>query len=412
MFEAIGLIASLIEVSTKVYSGGRWVQKKLQEWKVPSSIGLADKQFKFLAEYFSLTTDAGLWREFKLGREKLREEKRLLHDRTRLMELYPGLSSKLLVDMRIGQMPYEVLTYKLQEVELVVQNSKFRIRPALRDIYDATYTSLVEHYRRVGIQYEPTQLPRACNWVRGKLTIEQAEYTDAASTNMMADLNIETALNKTALLENNSGTCNTIREYDQSLAEKPGCYPSFKKSSLANPIGVAGIAITADNKLILTHRSRRVSSYAYRLGPSSSGYVTWHDMLSSKEKTLNSLLITGLKREIAEELHLDLSRDISELYPLGFFREFYRAGMPQAFYCFRIQLTAEELVSRMRDAQDFRECIGVLSISVNRQLISRIITTLVRAQKIGSLSLGLEVQGLLTALALNGEDFLFAEEEV
>lgn len=409
MLEVIGTIASLIEISTFAYSRGRWVQQRIQKWKVPSSIGGTDKQFKFSAKYFSLSANAGLWRKFKFRRESFREERRLLHDRARLIESYPGITEKLLIDKRIGQMPYEVITHKTKEVGLKIQDTKFKIRPALQDIYDATYVSLVEHYRRMGIQYEPTSLARACNWDGDKLTIEQMEYTEAAATNMIADLDIETALKKLVLLENRAVTSNMIREYDLSLSDDQGCYPSLKKSSLANPIGVAGIAITSDNKLILAHRSRSVSAYAYMLGPSSSGYVTWHDVQSRNENSLNSLLVTALQREIAEELHLDLSRDISELHPLGFFRELYRAGMPQAFYCFRINLTSDKLVSRMRDAQDFRECVGVFLVSVNRQLISRIIATLVRAQKAGTLDISLEAQGLLTALALNGEDFLFAQ---
>ena len=405
----IGAIASLIEISTFVYSGGRWVKQKVQESKISSSIGVIDQKFKFATEYYSLTSDMGVWRKFKLGRESFREEKRLIHNRARLIDLYPALIKNLLTDNRVGQMPYEVITRNTKTVGLEIQNTKFRVRPALLDIYDATYNDLAEHYRRVGIQYEPTTLVRACDWGMDKLTVESAEYTEAASTNIIADLDIEFALKKVLLLENELGTTNTIREYDQSLSDTPECYPTFKKSSLANPIGVAGIAITADNKLVLTHRSRRVSTYAHKLGPSSSGYVTWHDVQLQKENTLNSLLIAGLKREIAEELHLDLSRDISDMFPLGFFREFYRAGMPQGFYCFRINLTADKLVSRMRDAQDFQECTGVFFIPINRQGFSRIIATLVRAQKVGVLELGLEAQGLLTALALNGEDFLFQQ---
>jgi hypothetical protein len=407
MFEAISLIASAIEISTLVYSGGRWVQKKLQNWKVPSSLSVADRQFRFPVEYFSLTTDRGVWREFKLGRESLREEKRLLHDRDGLLGIYPGLTGRLLVDGRIRQMPYEVLTFRPQDVHLSVQDQRFQIRPALRQVYDATYTSLVEHFRRIGIQYEPTYLPRVSDWTGERLILERAEYTDAAATNMIADLDLESVFNKTPLLENGTGTCNTLREYDRSLAEQPGCLPPFRVSSLANPVGVAGIALTADHKLILTHRPRGVSTYASRLGPSSSGYLTWHDLQTRREDKLHSVLASGLKREIAEELHLDLSQDVSEMYPLGFFREFYRAGMPQGFYAFRINLTAEKLVSRLRDTQDFRECIGILSIPVNRQVISRILATLVQTQRVGSMDLGLEAQGLLTALALHGEEFLF-----
>jgi len=403
----IGTIASLIEISTFVYSSGRWVKQKVQESKISSSIGVVDKKFKFATEYYSLTSDMGMWRKFKLGRESFREEKRLLHDKARLIDLYPALIKNLLADNRVGQMPYEVITYDTKSIKLDLQDSIFKVRPALLDIYDATYTNLANHYRRVGIQYEPTTLVRVYDWDNEKITVERTEYTEAASTNIIADLDVEFALKKVMLLENELGTTNTIREYDLSLSDNPGRYPNFKNSSLANPIGVAGIAITADNKLVLTHRSRRVSTYAHKLGPSSSGYVTWHDVQSRNENTLNSVLIKGLKREIAEELHLDLSRDISDMYPLGFFREFYRAGMPQGFYCFRINLTADKLVSRMRDAQDFQECVGLFFVPINRQGFSRIIATLVRAQKVGVLELGLEAQGLLTALALNGEDFLF-----
>ena len=407
MFGAIGTIASLIEISTFMYSSGRWVKQKVDESKISPSIGIVDKNFKFSAEYYSLTTDMGAWRKFKLGRENFREEKRLLHDRAKLIELYPALIKNLLMDDRIGQMPYEVVAYQLETIKLKIRDTEFRVCPALLGIYDATYNNLVNHYRRVGIQYEPITLVRACDWSTGKLTIEQTGYTEAASTNLIADLDVGIALNKVMLLENEFGTSNTIRGYDLSLADTLGSYPTFKKSSLANPIGVAGIAITADNKLILAHRSRRVSTYAHKLGPSSSGYVNWHDVQSRNEDTLNSLLITALKREIAEELHLDLSRDISDIYPLGFFREFYRAGMPQGFYCFRVNLTAEKMVSRMRDAQDFQECAGMFFIPINRQSFSRIIATLVRVQKAGMVVLGLEAQGLLTALAHNGEDFLF-----
>ena len=406
MFE-IGAIASLIEISTFIYSSGRWVKQKVQESSIHSSIGVVDKKFKLSAEYYSLTSDMGMWRKFKLGRESFREEKRLMHDKGRLIDFYPALTQSLLADNRIGQMPYEVITHDPRTIEVDVHDTAFDVRPALLDVYDTTYTNLVNHYRRVGIQYEPTTLVRVCDWGNGKISVQRTDYTEAASTNIIADLDVELALKKVLLLENGLGTTNTIREYDLSLSDIPGRYPTFKNSSLANPIGVAGIAITADNKLVLTHRSRRVSSYAHKLGPSSSGYVTWHDVQSRNENTLNAMLIKGLKREIAEELHLDLSRDISELYPLGFFREFYRAGMPQGFYCFRINLTADKLVSRMRDAQDFQESVGLFCVPINRLGFSKIVATLVRAQKAGVLELGLEAQGLLTVLALNGENFLF-----
>jgi hypothetical protein len=114
-----------------------------------------------------------------------------------------------------------------------------------------------------------------------------------------------------------------------------------------------------------------------------------------------------LSREIAEELYLDLSCDVSTFHPLGIFRELYRAGMPQAFFGFRVSLTAEELVERIRDARNSREVVGVLFIRVNRKLLPRLVKTLVRAGQVSEWELGLEAQSLLTAFACQGKDVFF-----
>lgn len=409
----IGEIMLGVEVATKVYVFGRWAHKKTKRIRSgPPSLTSTGKDSLIRVEYFSLTKDAGFWHKFKLGREGYKEENRLEQDKTKLIHHYPALKQTLLANKHVGMMPYEVLSRTTEGIGLSVQNTAFTVSPALRNIYEKTKENLVSHFRRMNIQYVPTCLTRACDWNRKSktLTVEQVEYTDAAATNIIADLNIPKALGRTALLEGRTEAANSIRNYDLSLSKKPGAYPSLKNSSLANPIGVAAIAVTADDRLILTHRPRSVSTYAYKLGPSSSGYVTWNDVASNKTNSLDSILTTALKREIAEELHLDLSRDISELHSLGLYRELYRAGMPQAFYFFRTRLLAEQVVSRIRDCQDFKEAIGVVAIPVNRVALTLIISALVRQQKIDSLDIGLEAQGLLTALACNGEKFVFASQ--
>ena len=406
----IGEILTGIEVATKVYAGGRWVQRNIRRRRGHLSSGPVDKDNPLQAVYFSLTKDAGTWRKFWLGREGFKEENRLRQGHSELISYYSGLKRGLLADKHIGPMPYEVLSTDTQEIGLSVLDTSFTLPSALRSLYDATQVSLVSHFRRMGIQYTPTYLARACDWDKKAktLSVEKVSYTVAAATNMIADLNLTAALGNTVLLEGQTEAANSIRDYELSLSKKPRCFPPLQDSSLANPIGVAGIALTADDRLILTHRSRSVSSYASKLGPSSSGYVTWNDVSESKDKdSLDSVLVRALKREIAEELHLDLSRDISDLRSLGLYREMYRAGMPQAFYYFRTRLTAEQLVSLMRDSQDFSEAIGVLAIPVNRAALTKIISALIRLQKIGPLDVGLEAQGLLTALVRNGEEFIF-----
>lgn len=405
MIEIITTLASIAEVTIKIYKGTTWINEKIEEWRIVDNPGR--EEFKIPCLYYSLTKDIGLWRKFKLGRESYNEENRLIQDRVRLLNFYPHLSDRLLTDKRIGQAPYESIIKNIKKVKLEILKTKYTIPPALKDVYNEIHKSLIDHYRRVGIQFEPTRIVRINNIENNLVNIEQVDYTESAATNLICDLDLKNAFNKSILLENNSGVANTIREYDLSLSDKEGNLPSFKKSALGNPIGVAGIGMTNDNKLLFMHRSRSVSTYAYKFGPTSSGYVTWNDINLLKSSTLNELLIISLKREIAEELHLDVSHETSELYPLGLYREFYRAGMPQAFYCFKINLTADEVVSRMKDAQDFRECVGVFSISINKQAFSRIIASIIKSQRIGEIEIGLELQGLLVALASNGEDFLF-----
>ncbi len=412
--EPLSTIISAITIIEKVYAAGKWMNQQHSEWKPSVSIGSIDERTKIEgAEYFRLSPKAGPWRTFNYGKEKFREEKRLTHDRLKLLDIYPGIAGRLLVDNRMGQMPYEVLNYETSRLGLSIRDTRFTVPAALRGIYDVTRSGLVEHYKRVGVQYEPLLLARVYDVgsEQGEMvTIEQTNYTDAASTNLIVDLDIHDVLNKTLLLEDGNGTATTIREYELSLSESQGSYPSFRKSSLANPIGVAGIAITADNKLILAHRSRSVSTYAGKLAPSSSGYVSWRDVLSVKNGSLDSVLRLALEREISEELHLDIACDISGMYPLGMFRELYRAGMPQAFYGLKIKLTSDELIERISDSRNFPEYMGIFFIPVNRYVLIKVLTTLVRAGTIKSWPIGLEVQGLLTALARNGEALFFTTE--
>lgn len=408
---AISAIVSAITIVEKIYSSGKWVSSKYSEWKPSVTLSTFNEKIKIEgAEYYKLTPDNSIWRTFSYGKEEFREEKRLTHVRLKLLDMYPGLAGRLLVDNRVGQMPYQVLNYEISDLIFSICDTDFKIPVHLRGIYDATHNGLKKHYQQIGIQYQPLILARVCDIVSEpfeSITIGKANYSDAASTNLIADLNIRSVLGKTLLLEDSNATATSIRGYDLSLSETPGCIPSFQKSCLANPIGVAGIILTADNKLVLAHRSRSVSTYAGKLGPSSSGYVSWADVLSSKNGSFDSILRFSLKREISEELHLDIACDISEMCPLGLFRELYRAGMPQVFYGVKINLTSEELIARIIDSRTFPELMGILFIPVNRQVLMNVITMLVRTSKVKSWPIGLEVQGLLTALARKGEKFFF-----
>ncbi len=406
MLSSLGTVSVILDLTIKAFEGGKWVLKKIAPINFKSQNILGDNNFKFPAEYYTFTCDKGKWQSLKFGKEKLLENNRLIHDKSKLINFYPGIVEKALRDNRIGIMPYEVISRNQDNIQLKKLNSNYLICSGLKSIYDETNKALVEHYRRMKITYEPSSLARVCKWDHNSITIEQVNYTEAASTNMIADLDITSTFNKCFLMEDASGISNNIRNYDMSFSSEPGTYPSFKQSSLANPIGVAGIALTTDNKIILSHRSRNVSSYGYKLGPSSSGYVNWFDTFDSTDK-FKSILEKALMREISEELHVDLTKDVSILHPLGFYREFYRAGMPQAFYLFKLNITSEELINKLVDAGDFRESIGIFSFSINKEVFSKIISLLVNAKEIKNFDIGIEAQALLTALALH-EEYLWS----
>lgn len=340
----IPLIASAIEIMKFVYEGEKWIGKH-KEWETGIPHREIEKEFKFGVEYYTLSP-CGNWRIFNFGGEKFSEDKRLNQKQEKLIDEYPGLEGQLLVDGRIGRMPYQELCRDTDQVMISVHDSQFTIHPTLKDIRDAIYRDLVQHFRHIGIIYEPYDLARVCDWrstPKQCMDIEIANYTDVAATNLIADLNLSKAIGKAPLRPDRLEITKTLREYDSTLSEAPGGLPSFGASLLANPIGVAGLAITADNKILLTHRPRSVSTYADKLGPSASGYLMWSDVPSTTDGYLNTYLLAGLKREIYEELHLDISRDVSMFKPLGIFREMYRAGMPQAFYAFKTWKTSTEL---------------------------------------------------------------------
>lgn len=400
MDETSTIIAS-IAIVEKVYAGGKWITQNHEDWRPPADAGQVDEQLKIDgAEYYRLKAEAGAWRTFELGKEKFREENRLNHNRGQLIAAYPGLAGQMLADV-----PYQVVSEDIAAIRLDVREARYQIPAQLREIYEITRGGLVEHYKRAGIIYEPSLLARIAG-AGEVMTLEQASYTDAASTNLIADLDLLAALGKGLPMENGA-MAHTIREYENSLAEEPGCLPALLRSALANPLGVAGIALTADDRLVLSHRSRSVSTYADMLAPSASGYVSWQDAAARPGDTLDAMLQAALAREIAEELHIDPAHDLPGLHPLGLYRELYRAGMPQAFYAFKLRLTADELIERITGSGRSPEFKGLLFIPVTREALAKVIATLVRAEQIKDWGVGLEAQGLLAALARRGEKFFF-----
>ena len=404
MLEAI---AASIEIVTFTAKLGKWVIDSSKSWDLSPKEGEVNDTLSFSIDYHLLSNDIGIWSKVRLGRETLREDNRLMHNRRRLLETYPGSNSNTLIDNRIIQIPYEVIIADIDKAQFNVSSKKYGVDAEILSLNSKMREAMTEHSRTQNQQFHNANLVRAAIWnhEESKLIVQKVEYFDNLSTNFIADLDIERMVGKklTSVLGKST---NTLRQFDLALSDAPGKLTPLHLSSLANSIGVAGIALTADNRLILTQRPRTVSTYSGKIGVSSSGYLTWSDLENYSGTNLNDLFQSCLKREINEELSLDVSSEVDDFVPLGFYREMYRSGMPQAFYFFRTSLTSDEVAQRVKDAGRFHECVGLFFVPVNKQVLTSRIASIIMPEKLGDLVVSLEAQGVLLALAKYGEDIL------
>ncbi|MCP4713991.1 MAG: hypothetical protein GY868_02650 [Deltaproteobacteria bacterium] len=347
----------------------------------------------FTTQYYPLAQPITATRAILIGRTTLEETNRLQHNDEYLLDCYPGQAGDFLCDPHLGRLPYLTVAPDINHIRVAVKHSPFTLNSALDTLCRNTHEALSAYYRQCGMLYQPESLVRACAWQHSRdkvLTVEQVNYTEAAATNLIADLELSAAFS----LNPSLGTP-TLRSYDATCADHHGKCPSFERSRLANPIGVAGLGVTADNRLVLSHRSHRVSTYTGMLGPSASGYVAWKDAAKADGTPLDALLLTALKREIHEELLLDPEGETTSYQSLGFYRELYRAGLPQGFYRFRIELTAQALITRLKEAAA-PEFSGLLFIDYNEKTAKGDCPLPFGNERLHDLQLGLEARALLS----------------
>lgn len=318
-------------------------------------------------------------RAWMLARKRLDEALRLCADPDRLLSFYPALRGRVLVDPFGARQPYLPWVANPADVRFRCLSEPYRCHPALSVLQVAVNRALGSN---------STCMLHVCGWTpESVLTLSPADYTDIAATNLLADLNLP-ELGADLWHEPQP----TLRLWDIARSECRGDLPSPERSGLVNPMGVAGLILTVDGFLTLAHRSRRVSTYADRLGPSASGYVEWADVQACSTDSLNDLMQSTLRREMAEELRLN-SAEIDNIAALGLYRELYRAGLGQGFYAVTIRLTADELFERAASARDRGEFAGMAFVPANEEALRDLL-----AGKIPQMPLmGLEARGLASA---------------
>ncbi|MHA7970204.1 hypothetical protein [Rhizobium sp. CAU 1783] len=237
-------------------------------------------------------------------------------------------------------------------------------------------------------QCEINDTVRLCSLDGETITIAKATYLDQIGTNITADKEIELPLSSKINEDNRSPfEGKTLRQMD---TEADGRLKPLSRCVQANTIGVATVALDADNNIIARYRNfnrqkLRPDDVQVRLGAMnkgwhcfSSGVLEWSDIEAAAEQQSTELFCANLTEAMRREIWYETGfpRDSREytIVPYAFVRELKRPGKPQFFFVTKFHnLTAEEICSRIDHHYDegiVREAgeYGTLEENLGRKL--------------------------------------------
>jgi hypothetical protein len=168
---------------------------------------------------------------------------------------------------------------------------------------------------------------------RIELLVTVVKYEDYARTNLCLDA-----------LDSPQST--TLRR----RLHQNGTLDDLVNSKLGNSLGVNALLFTADGKLIIQKRSRKVAELPNQLGPSYSGVTNMDDAPAGSAIPLVEFSIF---REGREELGFSPDAIAHESVRfLGVTRELVRGGKPELFFVSRLNLTRNEILKNWSSAWD------------------------------------------------------------
>ena len=130
---------------------------------------------------------------------------------------------------------------------------------------------------------------------------------------------------------------------------RDGTVGTLDKSELANALGVNCILLTADNRLVMPMRSRRVVINPNLLSPSYSGDFDFTDVPSGGAE----LRQVHILREGFEELAIRPGEiEADHIQFLGLARDLLRGGKPSLYFSAKTNLSAQQLLEKHKDAHD------------------------------------------------------------
>ncbi len=174
---------------------------------------------------------------------------------------------------------------------------------------------------------------------RVTLTCSQTYYYDSLITNRAMDY----------VLENGK----TVREIYE-----PGPFLStLKESKLSNHLGYNGFLETADGKLIFVLRGKNLSigkgTWATSIGASLKAEYA----LTDEKKITKQTLSYTVAKEIADELYIDVPKDVDfTQYIIAFYRDLVEGGKPQFLFYYKLEnCTFEQFEKQFKAKYDEKD---------------------------------------------------------
>ncbi|MGY3516394.1 hypothetical protein ACVMYR_08785 [Micromonospora sp. PTRAS2] len=130
------------------------------------------------------------------------------------------------------------------------------------------------------------------------------------------------------------------------ILDQGGKLLTFRRSRLANTVGVSSLAFTADGQLILVAQAKDNVGSPGRIAPSGSGALEPRDVpQDGTGLTLGDIVRRGAERELREECHIS-EQDIEVSAIVGHGRWVSRGAMPEFCVVTLLQLTSDEVLDR------------------------------------------------------------------
>ncbi|WP_433315928.1 hypothetical protein [Micromonospora chersina] len=244
-------------------------------------------------------------------------------------DLGPGLTSARDVGIVLSR---ENVELRGRPIRAVIQTPDYRLPRDLRT-WSLDYLA---HRAKTGRIYNDRVLCLGSDLLGDDVVkLKASYYFDFMCSNLLAPLDIWQAGRESPVL----------RGRDLILDTEGRLIP-FRRSRLANLIGVSTLAFTKNGQLLLVAQTPDNIGSPGLLAPSGSGALEPKDVpRNMADWTIQRIVINGAERELREECHLEAS-EIVDSSVVGHGRWVSRGAMPEFCAATLLDLTSDQMRER------------------------------------------------------------------